>query len=399
MFEGIYAIEKLRRIAGIGAIAAAMTVIPPYAHAQLATVDKDDAAKQAQFKALMESAKYLWGFYNVEDIIQIPGTKWIVGGGITCYGPNFCDQVITTGYWHLFDAEAETGMRVTPSDIVISPEAGRFPVTEPTDWPAFSPHGFGFYNQTDTTIEVYAASHANVNGGREAVEVFRIDYSGDIPTFTFIGAIPTEPDFWPDAVAILPDGGVIATSTGNPLQDPEEAMKSAMSGGPVGNTRVWYRDSGWTELPGSEGISTPNGIITSPDGQQVYINASTGFSMVKIDRSVEPPAVSSVDLGGIPDNVRWSADGKTILAGVHVVDEITDFPKIQAAAAEVGGNQMTAFKVMRIDPETMEATEVMPAAIYGVLGGGTSAIEVGNRIWVGSTKADRVGVFDLPTSR
>ena len=34
-------------------------------------------------------------------------------------------------------------------------------------------------------------------------------------------------------------------------------------------------------------------------------------------------------------------------------------------------------------------------AIYGVLGAGTSAIEVGNRIWVGSTKSDRVGIFDL----
>lgn len=41
----------------------------------------------------------------------------------------------------------------------------------------------------------------------------------------------------------------------------------------------------------------------------------------------------------------------------------------------------------------------MPAAVYGVLGAGTSAIEVGNRIWVGSTKSDRVGIFDLPPAR
>lgn len=350
---------------------------------------------EEKVKELMRGAKFLLGFYNVEDLIQIPGTKWIVGGGITCYGPNFCDKVITTGYWHLFDAEAETGFRVDSSTIRIAPEADRFPVTETPEWAAFSPHGFDFYGQDGDTIEVYAASHANVNGGREAIEVFRIDTSGDIPAFTWIGAIMAEPDFWPDAVALLPDGGVVATSTGNPQMDPEEAMQLAMKGAPVGNTRVWYKASGWTDVPGSESISTPNGIVISPDGQQIYVAASTGFSVVKIDRSVEPPAVSSVDVGGIPDNLRWSTDGKSMLAGIHVVDNVLDFPKIQAAAAEVGGNQMTAFKVTRIDAHTLETSEVMPPAIYGVLGGGTSAIEVGKRIWVGSTKADRVGIFDL----
>lgn len=214
---------------------------------------------------------------------------------------------------------------------------------------------------------MFAASHANVNGGREAVEVFRINFATDIPTFTWIGAIPTGPDFWPDAVTLLPDGSVVATSTGNPPADPEEAMKTALAGGPVGDTRVWTKETGWTALPGSENISTPNGNIASADGQQIYVAASTGCSMVKIDRSVTPPAVSSVDLGGIPDNLRWSEDGQTILAGVHVVDEPTDFTKQMIVAAGVGGNLLTSFKVTRIDPVTMETTIVMPAAVYGVL--------------------------------
>jgi len=138
---------------------------------------------EERVKELMASAKFLLGFYNVEDIIQIPGTKWIVGGGITCYGPNFCDKVITTGYWHVFDAETETGFQIDSSTIEIAPEADRFPVTETPEWAAFGPHGFGFYGQDGDTIEVYAASHANVNGGREAIEVFRIDTSGDFPSF------------------------------------------------------------------------------------------------------------------------------------------------------------------------------------------------------------------------
>ncbi|KXX67631.1 hypothetical protein [Flammeovirga sp. SJP92] len=344
----------------------------------------------------MSNAKFNIGLYNVEDIIQIPGTNWIVGGGITCYGPNFWDKVITTGFWHLFDAEKETGFRVDSSTIEIAPEGDRFPLATPPVWNAFSPHGFDFYNQTETTIEVYVASHKSATGeSREAVEVFRIDYSKEIPTFTWIGGIEVAEDFWPDAVALLPDGGVVATSTGNPLMPQEESIKLALSGAPIGNTRVWYKSTGWQELEGSEGISTPNGIVISKDGQQIYVAASTGFSVVKIDRSVSPVKVTSMDLGGIPDNLRWSEDGKSILAGIHVVENPMDFAKEQEVAAEYGGNQMTAFKVTRINPETLELTEVMPPAVYGVLGAGTSAIEVGNRIWVGSTKSDRVGIFDL----
>ncbi len=109
-------------------------------------------SSEQKTKDLMASAKFLLGFYNVEDIIQIPGTRWIVGGGITCYGPYLCDKVITTGYWHLFDAETETGFRVDSSTIKIAADADRFPTTETPQWAAFSPHGFVFYNQEATTI-------------------------------------------------------------------------------------------------------------------------------------------------------------------------------------------------------------------------------------------------------
>jgi hypothetical protein len=38
-------------------------------------------------------------------------------------------------------------------------------------------------------------------------------------------------------------------------------------------------------------------------------------------------------------------------------------------------------------------TEVVRSGVYGVMGAGTGAIQVGNKIWVSSFRADRVALF------
>ncbi len=53
----------------------------------------------------MKSAHFIDGCYNLEDMIQIPGTRWIVGSGLTTLGYGMADQVITKIYLHLFDAD------------------------------------------------------------------------------------------------------------------------------------------------------------------------------------------------------------------------------------------------------------------------------------------------------
>ena len=104
--------------------------------------------------------------------------------------------------------------------------------------------------------------------------------------------------------------------------------------------------------------------------------------------------VASAKLDGFPDNVRWSADGKSILVGVHTED-MEKFVEAQIYAVKNSGMMMTKFNITRIDPETMEAEIVMPSGVYGAFGAGTGAIEVGNRLWVSSTGSDRIGIFDL----
>ena len=338
----------------------------------------------------MKSAHFITGCYNIEDLIQIPGTRWIVGGGLTTQGIGMPDPDIKKNYLHIFDAERETGRQVEPEDIGIRADTATYPGSTPPDWETFGPHGIGLGARRGDVITLYAVNH----GAREAIEVFEIDLSGDRPHFTWIGCVAGPEDGFIDAVAWIPGtNGFLVTAMSDP-RDPEGSMQKQLRGLPVGWVREWHPDSGWKDLPGTANLSTPNGVVVSDDGHHVFIAASTNMSVVRVTRGGADPEVVSVKVDGVPDNVRWSADGKSLLAGIHT-ESPENFVAKQVAAAKTGGNLETTFNITRIDADTMKTEIVMPSGIYGVFGAATGAIEVGNRLWVSTVKADRIAVFDL----
>ena len=69
--------------------------------------------------------------------------------------------------------------------------------------------------------------------------------------------------------------------------------------------------------------------------------------------------------------------------------------KASMAPSNEGGNVDSPFKILRMDPQTMEMTEVIKSGVYGVMGAGTGAIEVGNKLWVSTMKGDRIAIFPL----
>jgi hypothetical protein len=48
-----------------------------------------------------------------------------------------------------------------------------------------------------------------------------------------------------------------------------------------------------------------------------------------------------------------------------------------------------------MDPETMQMTQVLKSGVYGVMGGGTGAIEVDDKLWVSTMKWDRIAIFPM----
>jgi DNA-binding beta-propeller fold protein YncE len=231
---------------------------------------------------------------------------------------------------------------------------------------------------------LYAVNH----GGREAVEVFNVDLSGSAPKFTWTGCVVAPKGFWPDAVAAIP-GGMVVTS----LWDPTDAdrVKKLSSGQPVGGLDSWFPGKGWAPVPGAEGMSGPNGVIVSPDGKKVFVALWSGKEVARIDVGQNPPKVDTVQTGILTDNVRWSPDGKQIFVG----GQATTVPKVLECFESSATNCNVPFKIYRMNPETMKLTTIVPSGVYGVMGAGTGAIQVGKTIWVSSFRADRIGIFPL----
>lgn len=320
---------------------------------------------------------FICGVTNVEDWAPVTGTKWVIGSDLsTASNPQ--------GYLYLFDTAKKTVAAVQPSEIAIQPDKTTYPdCPGPVDMKTFGPHGLELTPATGAHRVLYAVQH----GGRESVEVFKVDLSKGRPAFTWTGCVVAPHGFWPDAVAALPDGGIVVTS----LWDPTDAdrLNKLSNDKPVGALDEWHPGKGWSVVAGTEGMSGPNGVIVSPDGKDIYLALWSGKQVARIDRSTTPPKVDTVPTGILTDNVRWGPGGKSIFVGGQDVTVKQAIDCFESSAA----NCDVPFKIYRMDPTTLKLTDVVKSGVYGVMGAGTGAIQVGNKVWVSSYRADRIGIF------
>ena len=249
------------------------------------------------------SVTFICGVTNVEDFAPVPGTKWVIGSDLSTAN---CPQ----GYLYLFDTSKKTGSAVQPSEIAIRQDKKTYPdCPGPFDVKTFGPHGLDLTPANGAHRVLYAVNH----GGREAVEVFSVDVSQARLRFTWTGCVVAPTGFWPDAVAALPHGAMVVTSLWDPT-DPDR-QKKLSAGQPVGALDEWAPGKGWSVVAGTEGMSGPNGVVVSPDGNDIYLALWSGKQVARINRSTTPPKVDTVSTGILTDNVRWSPSEKSIFVG------------------------------------------------------------------------------------
>lgn len=317
-------------------------------------------------------AEFICGVNNVEDFTRLPDGR-ILGSDLAQHGQR--------GYFRLFEADRSVHV-IQPDEIAIAPDAAYADCPVAPDWTVFGPHGIDFVASGDTGT-LLAVNH----GGREAIEVFSVDLSGAVPELAWTGCITAPKGAWPDDVAILPDGGFIATS----LWDPEDdtRVNKLTAGKPVGGLFEWHPGQGWSLVPGSEVMSGPNGVVVTPDGSTAYVAAWSGKQLVTVNRGTGD--ITAQDLDFAPDNLVWMADGKSIIVGgvfQTVPDALACFGSPDVNCPTVG------VRVDRFDPATGALETLVNGNDFGEFGAATGGIDVNGELWVSSFRSDRIAIFD-----
>lgn len=304
---------------------------------------------------------YICGQQGPEDLVLL-GPDWAVAsayagtGGVTLI--RIADRMSYTAY--PADAAGEQLDASTYADCPGPPDASSF-----TTHGVYVPPGAGPEHR------LFVVGH----GARESIEVFTVDTRGAMPAVTWVGCVIAPEPIGLNSVRALPDGGFITTNF-NPRGVPMTAM---MNGTRNGELWEWHPDTGWEEIPGSEAAGA-NGVELSDDGETIYIAAWGGRSFIRLSRGVTPPVREDLDLGFFIDNIHWARDGRLLGAGQ------------QGEPGQVGQN----WKVVKIDPDTLEVEEIYAQDEMPGFGGGTVALEVGDDLWIGSYRGDRIAIVPAP---
>jgi sugar lactone lactonase YvrE len=318
---------------------------------------------------------FVCGLNSAEDLVLVPGTKWIIASGMA---PG---AVMT-----LIDSQQKSWVEFYPAD---RPRAeqdmetyGACPGSpDPNN---FVSHGLNIRAGKNGHSTLYVVGH----GGREAIEVFDIDASGTKPLVTWTGCVMTPEGMAINSVASFSDGSLVATI---PLR-PGKTISEALGGELTGGVYQWSPgDSGFEVVRGTD-LPYANGIEVSTDEQEFYIASSGGHEVIAYSRSNPARQLRTTKpLMFIPDNLHMDSDGRLVTAGLVINDPICgnlDGP--EEFDLEKFASCPRPFIVRAIDPKTMEGTDLAKSAAIPQFSNITMGLQVGEDIWIGTFAGDRI---------
>ena len=301
---------------------------------------------------------YICGLMNAEDLLSLGDSEMILTSGMSSEGVNGHLYIVNTRDDSWEDLVGSVNFSQDFDNTLYPACSDQFNVGN------FSAHGLALKEIEPKFFDLYITSH----GAREAIEIFNLDLRSGSAILTWRGCVPLDESIMHNSVAILDDGGFVTTQ----FMVWAEGLASAVTGEAKGSVVEWHPGGVPETVLGTE-LSAPNGIAISDDQRYMFVAALGAREIVRFDLFQEPITKATVATGSIPDNVRWGEPGKLLTAGGNI--DGTGWSVVEIDASELG-----AVRIGGMDGE---------AAMQGI----SSALQIDDKIWVGTYSGDRIGYF------
>lgn len=327
-----------------------------------------------------EGYGFVCGPKNAEDLVLIPGTKWIIASGMAPGAALYLIDSQSKSWSEMYPAKAPRALQnmETYGACPGSPDPNNF-IT----------HGLNIQPGENGHSTLYVVGH----GGREAIEIFDVNAGGTSPVLTWTGCVMMPEGMAANSVASFSNGSLVATV---PLH-PGKTIEGAFSGEPTGAVYEWSPgDSGFEVVQGTE-LPYGNGIEVSADGQEFYVASSVLFTVVAYSNSNPARQLrTTAALEFIPDNLHMGSDGNLITAGMLNDDPICgNVLKQEKFDLGVFATCPRPFIARAIDPQSMQGRDIARGPANPHFSNATMALQVGDETWIGTFSGDRIGYRSL----
>jgi hypothetical protein len=317
--------------------------------------------------------QFVCGLDQPEDLIQIPGSKWLVAS-----------EMGDIGGISLVDADAKTARRFYTG--AARPDTSLYPdcATPPAK---FNTHGLALRpGATAGTYRLYAVTHSPF----ESIQVFAVDARGAVPAIAWTGCVRLPADFRTNSVTATRDGAILANV------QMHGSHTDFISGNITGGVWRWSpKDKKLALLPGTE-LAGNNGIELSPDEKELYIAVSGTQTVAIYDlaHTAKPARTIKTPWFNL-DNIHWSGN-RLIAAGMMFDEPWCGGTRKDIQDAHGNMSCHRGWVAAELDPKAMRWKILAYGEPNPSFGGIATALVMGNTLWLSSFQMDRAAYRTLP---